>query len=178
MRWWRRQEQDEPSSSPVRQYQGLNPFQRRALNSTLVHLEQQLLRLEQVVQSQEEQVLLRRIGSFSPDEQIYLRDLFRQIRQHIQTLATEYALPGAEEDARSALLGTATVLWSDLEDLRPARLDRYGAVDPTLEATLGPRIEALIASVLAIAEMKKSKPRSHPTGSKDDEGEVPETTQE
>lgn len=162
MKWWRRQNQEEPSSPPTRQHQGLNSFQRRALNSTLVHLEQQLLRLEQVAQDKDERVLLRSSGSFSPDEQARLRESFRQIRQHLQRFATEYALPGAEEDVRSVLLGTVTILWSDLEDLRPARLDRYGAVDPTLEETLGPRIEALIHCVLAIADQAKREPPQQP----------------
>jgi hypothetical protein len=163
MKWLRRHDQDEPTSPPLRR-QGLNPFQRRAVNSTLVHLEQQLLRLEQVVQGEEERVLLRRVGNISPEEQARLRDLFKHIRNQMRTIAAEYDLPGSEEDMRSALVGTATILWADLEELRPSTLDRYGAVDPALEATLGPRIEALIQSVLAVVELAKGE-RDAPTGS-------------
>jgi hypothetical protein len=160
MKWWRRQNQDEPSSPPLRRRQGLNPAQRRAVNSTLVHLEQQLLHLEQMVQGEEERVLLRRVGNFPSAEQARLQELFSRIREQIKAIASEYALPGTEENVRSALIGTATILWSDLEELRPATLDRYGAVDPMLEETLGPRIEALIQSVLALADEAKREPPS------------------
>lgn len=158
---FRRQTQPEESPSP-RNHQGLTTSQRRALNSTLVHLERHLLNLEQRTQADGQGILILRSGQLAPTTRQRLLDLFEQLRQEITTLATEYALPGVEEDVRATLVGTASILWSDLEDIRPSRLTRYGAVDPTLEATLGPSIERLIQGVLSIEAIAKSDEEGEP----------------
>lgn len=151
----RRRTQPEEPPSP-RKHQGLTPSQQRALNSTLVHLERSLLNLEQRIQADGQRILIRRSGHLAPTTRQRLLDLLDQLRQEITTLATEYALPGVEEDIRAALLGTASILWADLEDIRPHTLARYGAVDPTLEATLGPSIERLIQGILSIETIVKA----------------------
>jgi hypothetical protein len=40
--------------------------------------------------------------------------------------------------------------WEGLEDIRPTRLGRYGAVDPALAATLEPALTTLIDLTLAL----------------------------
>ena len=154
MTLFRRQPQSE-EPPPSWKCQGLNQHQRRALNSTLVHLERQLLHLEELLRAEAQGILIRRTGQLSPATQERLFNLFGQLRQEIALLAASQALPGTEENLRGALLGTASILWSDLEDIRPHRLARYGAVDPALEATLGPSIERLIQGVLSIETILK-----------------------
>jgi hypothetical protein len=155
MTLFRRQPQSE-EPPPSQKRQGLNQHQRRALNSTLVHLERQLLHLEDLLRADASGVLIRQTGQLSPTTQERLSKLFGHLRQEIALLAAEQALPGTEEHLRATLLGTASILWSDLEGIRPHQLSRYGAVDPTLETTLGPSIERLIQGVLAIEALVKS----------------------
>jgi hypothetical protein len=156
MSWFRRERQPEETSAP-RKRQGLNSHQQRAVNSTLVHLERRLLSMESLLHADEQGILIRRTGQLSPVTQQQLFALFEQIRQEISALAEAQALPGTEENLRSAVSGAATVLWCDLEDIRPSTLNRYGAVDPALEATIGPPIERLIQGVLAIEALVKAE---------------------
>jgi hypothetical protein len=43
-----------------------------------------------------------------------------------------------------------SLAWVSLEEIRPRRLRRYGAVDPTLSATIEPRLDHLAQLVRAI----------------------------
>jgi hypothetical protein len=156
MTWFRRQARHE-ELLPPRERQGLNSHQRRALNTTLAHLERQLLSLEQIIQADTQGILIRRTGQLAPATRQRLLDLFAQLRQEITRLAAAQALPGVEENIGATLMGTASVLWCDLEEIRPRTLNRYGAVDPALEATLGPHIEQLIQGILAIEALVKEE---------------------
>ena len=156
MSWFRRRTQPEESPVP-RKCQGLNVPQRQALNSTLAHLERHLLNLERMLQGEEQGILIRRTGQLSPATRQQLLALFEQLRQEISTLAAAQALPGTEENIRATLMGTMAVLWANLEDIRPQTLNRYGAVDPALEETIGPPIERLIQGVLAIEALVKAE---------------------
>jgi hypothetical protein len=162
MRWFRRQTQPEETPAP-RKRQGLNGHQRRALNSTLAHLERQLLHLEHLLHTDDHGILVQRTGQLSPATRQQLFTLFGQLRQEISALAVSQALPGAEENMRARLIGTTAVLWADLEDIRPQTLHRYGAVDPALEETIGPPIERLIQGVLAIEALVKAEQQSATT---------------
>ncbi len=158
-RFRRRTQPEEPPSSG--NHQGLTAAQRRALNSTLVHLERYLLNLEELLlQADAQGILIRRTGQLSPATRQRLLHLFGHLRQEIASLAAEQALPGAEEDMRATLVGTASILWADLEDIRLRTLARYGAVDPALEATLGPTIERLIQGVLSIETIVRDEERA------------------
>ncbi len=155
MSWFRRQiQREEPP--PARKRSGLSSHQRRALNSTLTHLERNLLNLEHLLVADEQGILIRRTGQPSPATRQRLLALFGQLRQEISALATEQSLPGIEEDVGATLAGTAAVLWCDLEDIRPRKLSRYGEVDPALEETIGPHIEKLIQGILSIEAIVNS----------------------
>lgn len=162
MTWFRRQPPQEKAPQP-RTRHGLNSHQRRALNSTLAHLERQLLYLEQIIQADTPGILIRRTGQLAPATRQRLLDLFAELRQEITALAAEQALPGTEENMRTTLMGTASLLWCDLEEVRPHTLSRYGEVDPALETTIGPPIERLIQGVLAIEALVKNEHPQHET---------------
>ena len=158
MIWFRRRPQpEEPPSSG--KPQGLTASQQRALNSTLVHLEQRLLSLEELLRADAQGMLLRRTGHLSQATRQRILHLFGQLKQEIALLSAEQALPGTEEDVRATLVGTASILWADLEDIRPHALARYGAVDPALEAAIGPSIERLIQGVLSIETIVRDEER-------------------
>lgn len=155
MSWFRRHAPEESASAPRRQ--GLNGHQRRALNSTLVHLERQLLYLERLIQGADPGILIRPTKPFTPATAQQLLEQLNHLRQEMRAMAAAHALPGVEEDIQATVIGTAAVLWSNLEDARPATLNRYGVVDPALEGTLGPHIERLIQGVLAMECLAKAE---------------------
>jgi hypothetical protein len=160
MSWFRRHTPEEPPPAPKRQ--GLNAYQQRALNSTLVHLERQVLTLERLVRGEHQGTLIHPTKPFSSDARQRLLELFDHLHQEIGATAAAFALPGVEENIPATVGGTCAILWSNLEDVRPAMLNRYGAVDPTLEEALGPHIERLIQSVLAleqIAQAERQRPQ-------------------
>jgi len=54
-------------------------------------------------------------------------------------------------------MGEFTLLWCDLEDSRPQKLRRYGAIHPQADEVLGPSIQQLIELVLAIDGVASGK---------------------
>ena len=155
MSWFRRHTPEEPTPAP--RQRGLTAFQQRSLNSTLVYLERQLLHLERLVQGGDPGILIHPTRPFAPETSQRLLEHVRRLRQEIRATTAVYTLPGVEEDIQATVIGTCAVLWSNLEDTRPATLNRYGAVDPALEETLGPYIEQLIQGVLAIERLAKQE---------------------
>jgi len=139
---------------------GLNAAQRRALTTVLTRLEQAIRRWEEQLGQEptNADLLTRHINQPTPDEQVELRRLLAQLRQEINALAQEFQLTGSEVDMRRALAAEFATLWADLEDTRPATLSRYGPIDPALETTLGPHIDALIHLVLDIQHRAEQQP--------------------
>ena len=50
-----------------------------------------------------------------------------------------------------------TLLWCDLEDSRPQKLRRYGALNPQADEVLGPSIQRLIELMLAMNDVTGGK---------------------
>ena len=72
------------------------------------------------------------------------------LRQKVVQLALECGLERKEESYLQAVKATFTLLWADLEDARPEKLQRYGAEHPRTEAWLGPRLQEVIELVLTL----------------------------
>lgn len=83
--------------------------------------------------------------------------LVKQLRQEVADLAADYQLEVAEESFVRSTMGEFTLLWSDLEDSRPQKLRRYGAIHPQADEVLGPSIQRLIELVLAINDVAGGK---------------------
>ena len=61
-----------------------------------------------------------------------------------------WGLEPVTRDGRRVMAAALALAWEGLEDIRPARLGRYGPVDPALTATLEPALADLIARTLAL----------------------------
>lgn len=79
-----------------------------------------------------------------------LQRLASEAQQEIGVIASLCHLAPVKESARSILLGKLSVLWADLEDTRPEKLRRYGAVDSEAITALGPHLDRLISLVLTM----------------------------
>ena len=123
----------------------LNEAQQRAVTVRLRALEQMMLDFERRVEADEEGILLRVQTRVTQEQRLAFQALFRQIRAEIGRVADEFQLETETQDGVRALWADASELWADLIDVEPAKLRRYGEVEPELQTTLGPHIEWLVA---------------------------------
>lgn len=137
----------------------LNESQRRSLTITLRRVEMAVWRLEdRITRGNPDNLILTRFVH-NPDsgQSEALLQLISQVREEIAALAEAYDLEVSEEDFLQSVMGEFTLLWADLEDSRPSKLRRYGAVHPRANEVLGPPIQHLITLMLAINNVAAGK---------------------
>lgn len=130
----------------------LNANHRRVLAVTLRRVELAVWRLEErLARTETPQLALTRFTN-PPDavQRTALLHLTQQIREEIAQLAADFDLPVGEEDLLRGMMAEFTLLWCDLEDVRPKKLGGYGAVHPQAYPALEPPIQRLIQLVLLI----------------------------
>ncbi len=137
----------------------LSENHRRVLANTLRrvelaawHLEEQLAR-----ETIPHLTLTRFTHPPSPEQRSMLLQLAQQIRRQVTRLVEDYHLEVGEQDMLRTIMGEFTLLWCDLEDIRPRKLRAYGAVNPQLQAMLDPPLKRLIELVLAVDGVASGK---------------------
>lgn len=137
----------------------LNANHRRVLTSTLRRVELAAWRLEdQLGRSVSPELALTRFTNpLSAPQRAALLHLTQQVRQEVMQLASDYCLDVAEDNLLSIIKAEFSLLWCDLEDVRPQKLRNYGIVNPQAHAVLGPRIERLIQLMLSINDVAGGK---------------------
>lgn len=141
----------------------LNANHRRLLSLTLRRAELAARHLEDQIKRgtpQERLALTRFVDAPDTQQQSALLHLSTRLQQEIATIASDYQLDEGEESFLRTITAEFTILWADLEDMRPEKLRNYGTVHPQAERFLTPRIERLIALALAISDVAKGKPDS------------------
>jgi len=128
----------------------MSPSQRLAISVSLGHLEAQLDAIEGLLSSDRHGLLRRYVSDLTAAEVSHLRSLLADTRQAIAEAALALDLQPQVTDVRRAIAARLGLVWETLEDTQPSRLRRYGNVDPSLEASLGPHIQHLIAQVHAM----------------------------
>ena len=130
----------------------LSENHRRVLANTLRRVELAAWRLEEQLTSETTPRLTLTRFTHPPtaEQRSLLLQLTKRIRQQITRLATDYQLEVGEQHMLRAIMGEFTLLWCDLEDVRPQKLRVYGAVNPQLQAVLDPPLQRLIELVLAV----------------------------
>jgi hypothetical protein len=122
----------------------LNSSQRRAVTVTLRLLEERLADIERVLQNDEQGVLYRRVARFTLTQREQMRNLIAAMREEIRRAARQFDLPQEEQDATRYIIGTLSLSWESLEEIRARKLKSYGEVDPALKETLDPIVRQLI----------------------------------
>jgi hypothetical protein len=137
----------------------LNENHQRSLSTVLRRVELAAWRLEERLSRETSTGLALTRFTDPPDsaERAALLRLVKQLRQEVADLAADYQLEVAEESFVRSTMGEFTLLWSDLEDSRPQKLRRYGAIHPQADEVLGPSIQRLIELVLAINSVASGK---------------------
>jgi hypothetical protein len=137
----------------------LNENHRRSLSTVLRRVELAVWHLEdRLTREMPSQLALTRFTDF-PDsaQRAALLHLVKHVRQEIANLVADYHLEVAEESFVRSTMGEFTLLWCDLEDSRPQKLRRYGAIHPQADDVLGPSIARLIELMLAIDGVASGK---------------------
>lgn len=138
----------------------LNANHRRVLAVTLRRVELAVWRLEQQIAHAETlpQLALTRFTN-PPDarQRTALLQLTKQIREEIAKLAADFNLSVGEEDLLRSMRAEFSLLWCDLEDVRPKKLNGYGQVHPQAYPVLDPSIQRLIQLVLLIDAVAKGQ---------------------
>jgi hypothetical protein len=131
----------------------LNQAQQNALATTLVHLERSLNDIDRLLDGSVIGVTYITEIDFTPTTVEHLRARCDELRAQIAEMMDAFALPRHYWHGRRVIVGEMSAVWTYLEDMRPHKLRRYGAVDPGLTETLAPRLEQLIRLVRAIQDL-------------------------
>ncbi len=131
---------------------GLNENQERAVRVTLRMLEERLARIERVVRQDEEGILYRRVGDFSPEQRQEIQALIAAMREQIRRAAEQFGFEKEEQSASKEIAGTLSLAWESLEETRPRKLGAYGPVDPALSVTLEPIVQELIRLLFKVVD--------------------------
>ena len=143
---------DGTGHTPPRKTNLLNMSQQRALATTLRRLELATWRLEeQLTRGATPQLTLTHVTNhLTEQKQIQLLRLAGEIRQEIAQLAADYAITSEESTLIRTIASEFTLLWCDLEEIRPSHLKNYGLLNPQVNALLGPHIQYLIDLTLTV----------------------------
>jgi hypothetical protein len=143
---------DGTAPTPLGKTNLLNVSQQRALATTLRRLELATWRMEeQLTRGTTPQLTLTHVTNHLPvQQQTQLLHLARDIRREIAQLAADYAITSEESNLIRTIASEFTLLWCDLEEIRPAHLKNYGALHPQVNALLGPHIQHLIDLTLTV----------------------------
>lgn len=138
----------------------LNANHRRTLAVTLRRVELAVWRLEErLAQAESPPQLALTCFTNPPDAQQrrILLQLTKEIREEVAKLAADFKLPVGEENMLRTIMAEFSLLWCDLEDVRPEKLSGYGPVNPAVYPLLDPPIERLIRLVLLIDAVAKGR---------------------
>lgn len=130
----------------------LNEGQRRSLGTVLRRLERAAWQLEEQMSRGLVPPLALTDVTHVPTmvQQEQLVRLAQCVRQDVVHLAEDSGVKHDEEDRLRTLHAQFTLLWVELEDVRPQKLRHYGPLHPHLMEALGPRIQHISELVLAL----------------------------
>jgi hypothetical protein len=138
----------------------LNRAQALSLATTLSILEERCDHIEQLLAAVPTQgVLHQTVRDIPVDIYPALAAYLTQLRAEIARLAAAYQLDAAPHSATRILVALLATSWQDLEDVRPAKLGRYGPLDPALT----PSLDAEVTQVIALIQAMQSLLSEHTT---------------
>ena len=139
-----------PSGDPL---MSLNQAQRTALATTLLQLEQALNEIEQLFIAPVAGATYTIQWDLQPVTVQQIRGRCSEMRHEIAEMMAFFELPRHVWHSSRIIYAEMSTAWINLEEMRPHKLRRYGAVDPALNETLAPRLEQLIQQIRAIQDL-------------------------
>ena len=131
----------------------LNQAQRIAVSTTLLHLERSLDEIERLLAGSGNGVTYTTEVNLTTATAQQIREVCANIRREIAAMVEHFDLSTQRWYGRQVIVAEMTSAWTNLEEVRPERLRRFGAVDPSLTETLTPGVERLIQLVWAVQNL-------------------------
>jgi hypothetical protein len=126
----------------------LNQSQALSLATTLSILEERCDQIEHLLTAAPTRgVLHHTVRDIPVDTHPALSAYLTQLRAEIARLAAAYQLDAAPHSATRILVALLATSWQDLEDVRSAKLIRYGALDPAVVPPLDTGVAELITLI-------------------------------
>ncbi len=132
---------------------GLNEAQERSVAVTLERLEKTLALADRLLDHPESGRMWQMALDLDDDHRAQLHSLRATAQTLLVDIADAYRLPVTEESVRQHLAGALATSWANLEDVRPTKLSRYGAVDPAAVTPLDAALEQLIQVVFVMVTL-------------------------
>ena len=133
----------------------LNEPQRNSVEITLRTLEQLVERSRQLrdlaSRGESAGILLHLQAKLSAGQLSELEALEQLATTRLRALRDALDLERKTEDPRRKLYSAFSLLWSDLEDIKPRKLERYGVLNPEAAEILGAGIQELVQLSQAFA---------------------------
>ena len=133
----------------------LNPRQQVALEVEMRELEKTLQQVKRLAQNPPESGLLTRYRPMPEMAQASIVPLVDEMTVEIASIVREFDLQPSVQDVRHSVNAAVSAAWAGPCDLLSAQLGRYGKVDPELEKTLDPHIDALIRLALGLVRPRR-----------------------
>ena len=129
----------------------LNQSQALSLATTLSILEERCDQIEHLLAAAPTRgVLHHTVPDIPADIHPAQSDYLTQLRAEIARLTATFHLGVAPHSATRILVALLATSWQDLEDVRPAKLGRYGPLDPALTPWLDAEVTQVITLVQAM----------------------------
>ena len=139
----------------------LNPYQKQSLTITLQMFEENLRRIQDVLQGNlPDGILYRYKLDCTHAKKAALEHLVQNGLELVAELAQRFELNPSEVDPLRSLNGTMSVSWANLIDTRSDKLARFGEVDDRLSGQLDPDVHRLASLALQIARMLERFPKN------------------
>jgi hypothetical protein len=137
----------------------LNEAQVRAVAVTLQVLEERCAQMRRLISNPAYDGALHQVvDDIPPAARGALLHQITAIEAMIARLAAEFQISASPHSARQMLVALLSSSWEHLEDTRPAKLRRYGPVDPVIATPLDAELARLVALITAMCA--ETKPES------------------
>jgi hypothetical protein len=110
----------------------------------MLHLERSLDEIERLLAGSGNGVTYTTEVNLTPATAQQIRRVCAEIRNEIAAMVERFELPPHHWYDRQIIMAEMTSTWTNLEEIRPERLRRFGTVDPSLTESLAPGLERLI----------------------------------
>ncbi|MBF6590448.1 MAG: hypothetical protein IVW57_07930 [Ktedonobacterales bacterium] len=139
----------------------LTEGQRHSITALLIEVARAVARYEALarVTLAERPAYMARTDDLTPTEHREIEQLLIALVREANELAALCHVPTQTLSARATVGGEFTILWSDVVDTGPSRLEGYGPVPPATQTALAPHIQRLADLSLAVARYADSSSR-------------------
>ena len=130
----------------------LSDGQRRRIGSTLAMLDKAICDFEELAAGREiRSVLYEETNRFDSQQREHLRREAALIREILKELRSDLSLQPSKHDCAAMVKARCATLWSNVIDLEPRKLRRYGAVSSEAAHYLDLHLPPLIARLSGLS---------------------------